>query len=130
MVSARVTRVPNSHVGKSLQQQGPWCGIAPPVWHELVWVEPPPVGKRRAALEEYRQPLVRRSFAILPHDEAASDWHARERARLEETVTFCLVPPTILPFSGVVPSVSEDDDRCHGVGRRDFQIRSMSTSCA
>jgi tRNA(fMet)-specific endonuclease VapC len=42
------------------------------------------VGKRRTALEEYLQAVVRRSFPILPYDELAADWHGRERARLEE----------------------------------------------
>jgi tRNA(fMet)-specific endonuclease VapC len=42
------------------------------------------MGKRRAALEEYLQAVVRRSFPILPYDQVAADWHGRERARLEE----------------------------------------------
>jgi tRNA(fMet)-specific endonuclease VapC len=36
------------------------------------------------ALEEYLHNVVRRSFPILPYDEAAAEWHGRERARLEE----------------------------------------------
>jgi len=85
IVSAPVMRVPNSRVVKKLEQHGALCAIAAPVWHELVFgASRLPVGKRRAALEEYLQAVVRRSFPILPYDEVAADWHGRERARLEE----------------------------------------------
>jgi tRNA(fMet)-specific endonuclease VapC len=85
IVSAPVMRVPNARVVKKLQQHGALCAIAAPVWHELVFGSSRlPVGKRRAALEEYLQAVVRRSFPILPYDEVAADWHGRERARLEE----------------------------------------------
>lgn len=40
-------------------------------------------GRRRGALEAYVHDVVRESFPILPYDELAADWHARERARLE-----------------------------------------------
>ena len=85
VVSAPVLRVPNAKVVRRLQQQGALCAIAAPVWHELVFgAGRLPTGKRRAALEEYLHTVARRSFPILPYDEAAADWHGRERARLEE----------------------------------------------
>lgn len=78
-------RQPNSRVIKKLQQHGPLCALAAPVWHELVFgASRLPPGKRRAGLEEYLHAVVRRSFPILPYDEVAADWHGRERARLEE----------------------------------------------
>lgn len=85
IVSAPVMKEPDARVVKKLQQQSANCAIAAPVWHELVYgVSRLPAGKRRAALEEYLQTVVRRVFPILPYDEAAAEWHGRERARLEE----------------------------------------------
>jgi tRNA(fMet)-specific endonuclease VapC len=85
VVSAPALREPNTKVVRKLHQQGASCAIAAPVWHELVFgAGRLPAGKRRAALEEYLHSVVRRSFPILPYDEAAADWHGRERARLEE----------------------------------------------
>jgi tRNA(fMet)-specific endonuclease VapC len=85
IVSAPVMKEPNSRIVKKLQQHGALCAIAAPVWHELVFGSSRlPVGKRRAALEEYLHAVVRRSFPILPYDEVAAEWHGRERARLEE----------------------------------------------
>jgi tRNA(fMet)-specific endonuclease VapC len=85
IVSAPVMGLPNARVVKKLQQHGALCAVPAPVWHELVFGSSRlPVGKRRAALDEYLQAVVRRSFPILPYDEVAADWHGRERARLEE----------------------------------------------
>ena len=84
-VSAPILKEPNTKVIRKLQQQGALCAIASPVWHELIFgASRLPAGKRRVALEEYLHSVVRRSFPILPYDEAAADWHGRERARLEE----------------------------------------------
>jgi tRNA(fMet)-specific endonuclease VapC len=85
IVSAPITIQPNRRVMKKLEQQGLYCAIAAPVWHELVYGSSRlPAGKRRMALEEYLHGVVRRSIPILPYDEAAAEWHGRERARLEE----------------------------------------------
>ena len=85
IVSAPALKKPDTKVIRKLQQQGALCAIAAPVWHELVFgAGRLPAGKRRTALEEYLHAVVRRSFPILPYDEAAADWHGRERARLEE----------------------------------------------
>ncbi len=85
IISAPVMKTPNARVVKKLQQHSASCAIAAPVWHELVFgATRIPTSRRRAALEEYLQAVVRRSFPILPYDEVAAEWHGRERARLEE----------------------------------------------
>ena len=85
IVSAPVAKIPNRRVVKKLEQQGVYCAIAAPVWHELVYgCSRLPPGKRRSALEDYLHGVVRRSFPILPYDDVAAEWHGRERARLEE----------------------------------------------
>jgi len=84
IVSAPVAKQPNRRVVKKLEQQGLYCAIASPVWHELVFgcslLVP---GSRRAALEEYLQTVLVPAFPILAYDEAAATWHGRERARLQ-----------------------------------------------
>jgi tRNA(fMet)-specific endonuclease VapC len=85
IVSAPIAKDPNRRVVKKLAQESSDCAIAAPVWHELIYgASRLPPGKRRMALEEYLHDVVRSSFAILPYDDAAAEWHGREGARLEE----------------------------------------------
>lgn len=84
IVSAPVAPEPDRKVIRRLDQYGLYCAIAAPVWHELVYgCRRLPAGRRRRALEDYLQTVVRPSFPILPYEEEAAAWHGRERARLE-----------------------------------------------
>jgi tRNA(fMet)-specific endonuclease VapC len=84
IVSAPVSKRPDAQILKRLDEHGPECAIAAPVWHELTYgCRRLPKGKRRAALEAYLWDVVRGSFPNLPYDEAAAVWHGGERARLE-----------------------------------------------
>jgi tRNA(fMet)-specific endonuclease VapC len=86
IVSAPIAKVPNRRVVKKLEQHGPYCAIAAPAWHELIYgCTRLPAGKRRGTLEEYLHSVVARSFPVLPYDDVAAELHGRERARLEET---------------------------------------------
>ena len=68
-------------VEKLLQHQHR-CAIAAPVWHELSYgVARMAPSRRRDFLDRYVQQTVRPNYPILPYDEAAATWHARERAR-------------------------------------------------
>jgi tRNA(fMet)-specific endonuclease VapC len=52
-------------------------------WHEARFgLERLPKGKRRSAVEDYLEEVIGRTMPILPYDESAASWHARERARL------------------------------------------------
>lgn len=85
IVSVPISREPNRRVIGKLERHGLHCAIAAPVWHELRYgCARLPAGRRRAALEEYLSAVIRASFPILPYDEAAAAWHARQRARLED----------------------------------------------
>ncbi len=85
VLSAPIAKDPNRRVVKKLEQEGAECAIAAPVWHELIYgASRLPSGKRRTALEDYLHRVVRPSFPILAYDDAAAEWHGRERARLEE----------------------------------------------
>jgi tRNA(fMet)-specific endonuclease VapC len=84
IASAPIAKKPNAYVLGQLQRHGAVCAIAAPVWHELTYgCRRLPAGRRRAALEAYLEDVVRRSFPILPYDDAAATWHGHERARLE-----------------------------------------------
>jgi len=84
IVSAPVSKTPDPGILRRLEEHGPECAIAAPVWHELTYgCRRLPKGKRRVALETYLQEVVRGSFPILPYDEVAATWHGQERARLE-----------------------------------------------
>ena len=84
IVSAPMSKVPDSSVVKRLDEHGHECAIAAPVWHELTYgCRRLPRGRRRTALESYLNDVVRASFPILPYDDAAATWHGHERARLE-----------------------------------------------
>ena len=84
IVSNPVSKMPDRAILKCLDEHGPECAIAAPVWHELTYgCRRFPKGKRRRAIEAYLRDVVRRSFPNLPYDEAAATWHGEERARLE-----------------------------------------------
>ena len=79
-----MSKRPDPAIVERLNEHGPECAIAAPVWHELTYgCRRLPKGKRRAALEAYLREVVLGSFPILPYDEAAAAWHGEERARLE-----------------------------------------------
>lgn len=83
-VSAAVWTVPDEGVLAGLTEHGGECAICAPVWHELqVGVRRLPAGKRRRALEQFLDKVVRATLPILPYDERAAEWHADERARLD-----------------------------------------------
>src|SRR4030065_2484942 len=73
IVSSPVSRIPDREIVRQLDEHGPECAIAAPVWHELTYgCRRLPKGKRRAALEAYLRDVVHGSFPILPYDEAAA----------------------------------------------------------
>lgn len=74
--------VPNLGISRRLRQHGDEVAIAAPVWHELRFgVERLPPSKKRQKIEDYLRTV--QTIPVLAYDEAAADWHARERARLE-----------------------------------------------
>jgi tRNA(fMet)-specific endonuclease VapC len=84
IVSEPVTKRPNPRVLERLREHGDECAIAAAVWHELRFgVLRLPQSRRRETLEQYLEEVVRVAYLILPYDESAAEWHARERARLE-----------------------------------------------
>ncbi|MEZ4701726.1 MAG: type II toxin-antitoxin system VapC family toxin [Rhodothermales bacterium] len=77
---------PNPNVVEKLHVHQGEVAMPIVVWHELVYgVERMPAGRKKEYLFDYLNEVVYPSIPILPYDEVAAVWHARERARLEAT---------------------------------------------
>jgi tRNA(fMet)-specific endonuclease VapC len=60
------------------------------VWHELVYgCELLAASKRKKQLQSYLDMLLLNGLIILPYDQAAADWYAKERARLQRQGLTC-----------------------------------------
>lgn len=78
--SAKLLRRLEAHEGQ--------LAICAVTWHEVVYgVERMPTGQRKDRLRAYFD-VVRATLPILPYDERAAAWHAKERARLAKTPPF------------------------------------------
>lgn len=76
---------PNPHSGVSTRWQfnGAQIAIAAITWHELLTgTFRLPTSRRRAAYESFLYDQLALVTPILPYDQAAAVWHARERSRL------------------------------------------------
>lgn len=75
--------VPSTLVEARLREHEGQFAIAAVVWHELLFgCRRLPPSRRREHLESLLFGVVQPYVPILPYDEVAADWHARERARL------------------------------------------------
>ncbi len=60
------------------------------VWHELVYgCELLAASKRKKQLQAYLDMLLVNGLHVLPYDQAAADWYAKERARLQRQGLTC-----------------------------------------
>ena len=60
------------------------------VWHELVYgCELLAASKRKKQLQSYLDMLLLNGLIVLPYDQAAADWYAKERARLQRQGLTC-----------------------------------------
>lgn len=83
VLSEPIKSHPDPHVIRAIAEHDGELGTCAIVWHELCYgvARLMPSAKRRA-IETYLEQAVRSALPILPYDEAAAAWHARERARL------------------------------------------------
>ena len=83
IVSEALRPIPNQAVLAHLREHQTEIAIASVVWHELWYgcYRLPPSTKR-TAIEAYLKDVVARTIPILPYDQRAALWHAKERARL------------------------------------------------
>lgn len=60
------------------------------VWHELVYgCELLAASKRKKQLQSYLEMLLLNGLIVLPYDQAAANWYAIERARLQRQGLTC-----------------------------------------
>jgi len=83
VVSEPVRPSPNRRLLGHMQSHTGAMGIGAPTWHELRFgCGRLPRSRRKERLEDYLATVIRADLPILPYDEAAAAWHARQRARL------------------------------------------------
>ena len=83
VLSEPIRPAPNRRLLARLGRNIGNLAIAAPTWHELRFgCDRLPKSRRKEQIEDYLATVVRADFPILPYDEAAAAWHARERARL------------------------------------------------
>jgi tRNA(fMet)-specific endonuclease VapC len=60
------------------------------VWHELLYgCELLAASKRKRQLQSYLTMLLNNGLMILPYDQAAANWYAKQRARLDRQGKTC-----------------------------------------
>ena len=81
---------PNDNVLQQLADRDGEYATAAIVWHELVYgCELLTASKRKKQLQSYLEMLLVNGLIILPFDQAAADWYAKERARLQRQGKTC-----------------------------------------
>lgn len=75
---------PNANVLQQFANYDDCYATAAIVWHELVYgCELLPASKRKEHLQTYLEMLLMNGLIILPFDQLAANWYAKERARLQ-----------------------------------------------
>ena len=83
VLSEPVKSSPQNSVLNSIERYQHEIATAAPVWHELNYgCRRLPVSRKREILETYLNDVIKSNMIILPYDEHAAEWHAKERARL------------------------------------------------
>jgi tRNA(fMet)-specific endonuclease VapC len=85
VLSEQIKPQPNPHLMSKLEQHRHEIATATVVWHEL-WFGcyRLPVSRKRERIEHFLQKVIRPYIPILPYTQAAAEWHAGERARLNK----------------------------------------------
>ncbi len=83
VLSETVKTAPNKSVLEMLEKHRLEIVTAAPVWHELQYgYYRLPLSRKRDLIETFLEDVVRQNMEILPYDNRAALWHAKERARL------------------------------------------------
>jgi tRNA(fMet)-specific endonuclease VapC len=85
VLSEPIKSHPNEHTIESLSEHDGELATCSVVWHELCFgAARLAASKKRRAIETYLEEVVGAVLPILPYDQEAASWHARERARLSK----------------------------------------------
>jgi tRNA(fMet)-specific endonuclease VapC len=79
---------PSAKLLRRLKEHEGQLAISAVTWHEVVYgLERLPAGPKKERLQAYFE-VVRAALPVLPYDDRAAAWHAKERARLTKTPPF------------------------------------------
>ncbi len=85
VLSEPIKSHPDERTLESLSEHDGELATCSVVWHELCFgAARLTASKKRIAIEAYLEEAVRTILPILPYDQEAATWHARERARLSK----------------------------------------------
>ena len=85
VLSEAIKSHPNERTLERLSEHDGELATCSVVWHELSFgVARLAASKKRRAIEAYLEEAVSGILPILPYDQEAATWHARERARLSK----------------------------------------------
>ncbi len=83
VLSEGVKSVPDKFVLKKFEKHQHEIVTAALVWHELQFGSHRlPKSRKREVIASFLNDIVKRTMLILPYDDRAAEWHAKERARL------------------------------------------------
>lgn len=83
VISESVKTSPNKAALDRIKRHQLDIVTAAPVWHELNYgCQRLPTSRKRDIIAAFLNEVLRPNMIILPYDERAAEWHARERARL------------------------------------------------
>lgn len=83
IISESIKSIPSKSVLKKLSRHQHEIATAAPVWHELQYgCRRLPISRKREIIEFFLSNVLKPGMIILPYDESAAHWHAKERVRL------------------------------------------------
>jgi len=83
ILSEAVKTIPDKSVMRMLENCQHEIVTAAPVWHELQFgCQRLARSRKREIIASFLNDIIKRTMLILPYDDRAAEWHARERARL------------------------------------------------
>jgi len=90
VLSEAVKTNPDTAVMKQFEMHQHDMVTAAPVWHELQFgYHLLRISRKKEIIASFLDDIVRRTIPILPYDERAAEWHAKERARLSSKGVTC-----------------------------------------
>jgi tRNA(fMet)-specific endonuclease VapC len=85
VLSELTRQTPDRGVIRYFHRHDLHVATAAPVWNELLFgCQRLPASKRRDLLLDFVDNVLRPGLPVLPYDQAAAEWHALERVRLEK----------------------------------------------
>ncbi len=83
VLSEPLKLTPDKSVISMLEKHQHEIVTAAPIWHELQYgCRRLPRSRKREVIEVFLVDVVRKNMLILPYDDRAAEWHAKERSRL------------------------------------------------